>query len=91
MPKEDDDVDALVQIEQLRGEIGVLRASHEGLREHVIRMEKAFERIGDGVDSIRMDLHAAKVGGRWLMGVALAVGGVLGWAVKLYFEWRAGK
>ena len=39
--------------------------------------------IRTGVQSISRDLHAAKVSGKVVIAVAVAVGGVIGWAVNL--------
>lgn len=45
---------------------------------------KLLEEVRAEVGGIRLDLYAAKVGGRWVLGLALAFGGLMGWLVKLW-------
>lgn len=56
------------------------------LEQQVNDSTATLNRIERRVDEIRLDIHAAKVGGRWLIGVALAVGGIVGFFVKLWLE-----
>jgi hypothetical protein len=70
------------------------------LREKVVRLESRIDYIERSTETLRIltdsvvrierDLHAAKIGGRWLIGSAVTVGGILGWVVNLWFE-RTGR
>ena len=49
----------------------------------IVELKPDIRCIRAGVEGISRDLHAAKVGGRVLLAIAVAIGGVVGWAINL--------
>ena len=67
------------------------------LEQRVLYLERQMGQIGSDLHAVRLsleslsrDLFAAKVGGRWLLGAALAFGSLLGWLVNLWLNTKKG-
>jgi hypothetical protein len=66
--------------------LAALTQSMSDLDRRFVRVEQQVTLMSSQTQSLSMDIHAAKVGGRWLLGVALVFGSVLGFFVKLWWE-----
>lgn len=68
--------------------------------EVVMHMKESVGRLIEAVDSLKSDskeyraelktiaqeIHGAKVGLRWVIGVCVAFGGIIGWAITTYLS-----
>jgi hypothetical protein len=68
--------------------------------EIVMHMKESVGRLLEAVDSLKADsrehrnelkvisqeIHGAKVGLRWVLGVCVAFGGIIGWAITTYIS-----
>lgn len=61
------------------------------LKEAVGSLKEQFKRHDDKLDEIGKDVHAAKVSMRVLVGVILAIAGLVAWIVNTYISAHAAK
>ena len=63
--------------------IASLEAYSKTQHSTILELKNDIRCIRSGIEGISKDLHAAKVGGRVLLAVAGAIGGVIGWTINL--------
>ena len=64
--------------------IATLEAYSKTQQSTITELKTDLRCIRSGVQGISRDLHAAKVGGRVFLAVAVAIGGMIGWAINFF-------
>lgn len=75
-----------VKLARLQESTEASRSHSRAQSKEIAELKAELRHVAASVQDIRMDLHAAKVGGRWSIGVALAAGSLFGWIIKLALE-----
>ena len=70
-------------IDDTAAKIAELQAYSRVQSASISELKSDLRTIRDGVEEIRRDIHAAKIGARVGLGIALTLGGVIAWAVGL--------
>lgn len=74
--------------DDVNGRVASLEA-HSDMQAQTLRELKAdLKTLCRGVEDIRRDIHSAKVAGRMTLGVAMTLGGLVGWILQLVLNNR---
>lgn len=60
-----------------------LQSDYTHLRDEVAQLRAANARLEAKLDDMRLDIHGAKIAGRVTLGIALVVGSIVGWVVRM--------
>lgn len=66
--------------------LGRLEANLQNLTEMVREQGRKIDELKREQRAMALDIHAAKIGGRWVLGVCLSFGGFLGWIAKWWLS-----
>ncbi len=68
--------------DELNGRVAVLEAQTRAADQTIRELREDLKTIRDMCGQIRTDMHAARVVGKFSLGAAITLGGVIGWALN---------
>ena len=71
-------------IEDMNSRVASLEAYSKVQHAAISELKRELRHIRSGIQEISSDLHAAKVGGRVFLAVALTLGGLIGWIINMF-------
>ena len=63
--------------------IASLEAYSNTQRSDIDELKREVRGVRDVVECIRRDMHGAKIGGRVALAIAMALGGLVSWAIQV--------
>ena len=72
--------------QEYEGRVAALEAYSRTHHDDIEELRREIRGVRDVVDCIRMELAGAKMAGRVALGIAMALGGIAAWFIKIVTE-----
>ena len=71
-------------MEDMASRVASLEAYSKVQNASIGELKRELRHLRSGIQDISSELHAAKVGGKVFLAVALAIGGLIGWVINTF-------